>query len=77
MEGLTFKRGTHSYTWSTEAEKGYIPHLNGRELPYIIIKCDALKDWGVWTKSGGGDHVCGGLTLKEAKESFTNFITNK
>jgi hypothetical protein len=74
MEGLKFKRGTHSYSWSTEAEKGYIPHLNGRALPYIITKCDTLQDWGVWSFWGEGEHVCGGLTLKEAKESFTIFI---
>lgn len=74
MKGLTFKRGTHFYEWSTEAEKGYIPHLDGVKLSYIITKCDTLNDWGVWSLWGEGDHVCGGLTLKEAKESFTKFI---
>ena len=76
MNGITYKRGSYKYAFSDEAEKGYIPHLDGRELPYIIIKCDVLKDWGVWTKSGGGEHVCGGLTLSEAKESFNRFLTN-
>lgn len=77
MDVITFKRGSYSYEWSTAPEFGYIPHINGEALPYIITKCETLKDWGCWSKWGEGKHVCGGLTLKEAKETFTNYITSK
>ena len=76
MQKITFKRGAHMWEHSTEEEKGYIPHLNGSPLPYIAIKCDSLGDWSVWSKTGEGVHVCGGLTYAETKESFTNFYLN-
>jgi hypothetical protein len=74
MKGLAFIPSSHKWAWSDEEVKGYVPYLKGRELRYIILKCDVLKDWGVWSIYGQGDYICGGLTLKEAKESFTKFI---
>lgn len=76
MQKITFKRGGHMWEHSTEEEKGYIPHFNGLSLPYIVMKCDSLGDWSVWSKNGEGEHVCGGLTYAEAKDSFTRYYLN-
>lgn len=73
----TFKRTEKRYNWSDEAHKGYTPYLNGEELPYFIDSCPSIGDWSVWEADGDGAHVCGGLTYKEAKESFKYYHSAK
>ena len=73
----TFKRTEKRYEWSDEAHKGYTPYLNNFELPYFIDSCPNIGDWSVWEADGDGAHVCGGLTFKEAKESFKTYYTAK
>ena len=74
MKRFTFKRTLHTWGHSTEVEKGYRPYFFGSPLDYIIMKDEFQGDWSVYEMSGEGKHVCGGLTYKEAKESFQYFF---
>lgn len=78
MDKYTFKRTTKLFEdWGQDVHKGYTPQLNGEALPYFIDRCPYVGDWSVWEAYGEGEHVCGGLTLADAKQQFIKYYNSK
>lgn len=73
---IAYKRGYHLVEYALQGMqyqdlcKGYWVEIDGVKSGYFIDYCDTLKDWTCWDTANGGDMYCGGLTLKETKETF-------
>ena len=71
-----YKRGYHLVEYQVQGNeyqdlsKGYWVEIDGLKSQYFIDYCDSLKDWSCWDTANDGEHYCGGLTLKETKETF-------
>lgn len=79
---ISYKRGYNLVEYQVQGNhfqdlcKGYWVAINGEKSSYFIDYCDTLKDWTCWDTANNGEMYCGGLTLRETKETFERLILN-
>lgn len=70
---LTYKKGF--YTIDSDNYKCYDVFKDGVKVAFIS-KDEVLNEWFAY-KDINSDYLCGGLTLKEVKETLENRVFNK